>query len=77
MDRVMFPHSVYESGILRALIADWSRRFPKDPKAAVALYWLESVGKNKEAAERALRRTAALARESRGAPSKSDIISRP
>jgi spermidine synthase len=77
MDRVMFPHAFFEAKILRALIADWSRRYPKDPKAAVALYWLESVGKNKEAAERALRRTAALAREPRSAAAKSVIIGRP
>lgn len=45
MDRMLFPHSIYEESILRRLIAGWRKRYPRDTKAAFASGLLESYMK--------------------------------
>jgi len=55
MDRMLFPHSIYEERILHRLIADWLKRYPHDPKAAFASGLLESYMKHWKASREALR----------------------
>ncbi|MBI3554384.1 MAG: hypothetical protein HY077_17950 [Elusimicrobia bacterium] len=71
MDRIAFPHSVFEERVLRRLVSDWMRRYPRDPKAALALYWIEDFKKNKKAAEEARRLTIRLSGRS---PSAKKVI---